>query len=153
MDEKFKKEFTSWISLIKPSLAAIGFKKKNLCWVKTTRKLALVFNIQKNPYGSNVYLNFGIVILSIAQVKESYSQIDCEIGGRLDRYIGHEFLDFENVMPLNKRAERFDHLIRQDPMGFFTIEGEKKELTEFTKKSENMFVTKAADEYLNVPLD
>ena len=152
MESKFSEEFAEWINLIKPCFVAIGFKKERLNWIKVGRNVSFLFNIQKSQFGNNVYINYGLFLLDIDRKRKHYLEYECHIRGRFDEQIGHEYLDFDNAMPVVQRAEKVIHLVRNNPFQFFSIEGEKEELIEFIRTSGSLAITRTAKEYLGIPI-
>jgi hypothetical protein len=129
-----------------------SFIKKNLNWVKDAGEVYLIINIQKSQWSKKIYLNWGIFIKQLIKHVPS-SSIGSHLGGRLDYLVDSKILDFENEIPMEKRFEELEKLIKSNPYDLFGIQGTKNELVNLIHNSGILSVVILAQEYLGLSSD
>jgi hypothetical protein len=71
---------------IAPKLKAIGFLKKARTWRRTAGDCIQVINVQKSPYGEQIYLNLAVYVRSLGS-ESSPAQHRCHIQARLEQIV------------------------------------------------------------------
>lgn len=69
---------------IAPSLKEKGFKKKAKTWWRQSPDVIQVLNLQKSPYGDNLYVNLGIYLKALGEEKAP-PENRCHVRVRLER--------------------------------------------------------------------
>ena len=149
MNEDYLSQFIGKMNTL---LKEKSFIKKNLNWVKDDGEVYLIINIQKSQWSKKIYLNWGIFIKQLTKHVPS-SFIGSHLGGRLDNLVDSKILDFENEIPIEKRFEELEKLIRSNPYGLFVIQGTKNELVNLIHNSGILEVVLVAQEYLGLSSD
>ena len=134
---------------IKPILKEYGFTKERLNWKRENDRIILVFNIQKSLYSRKVYLNIGICVKALSEPLRS-AIYNCQIQCRLDRLMDGNYLDFEGQVDESARRAAFARLLRDNPYGFFTMNGTNEELLAFIRDTGTLAVFGVARTYLGL---
>jgi hypothetical protein len=78
---------------ITPSLKASGFTKKARTWWRHSPDVIQVLNLQKSPYGDNLYVNLGIYVKSLGE-EQNPPENRCHVQARLERVVHSEHEQF-----------------------------------------------------------
>ena len=71
---------------IAPKLRALGFSKKARTWRRAAGDSIQVVNVQKSPYGEQIYVNLGLYIRALGD-EPSPPENRCHIQARLERVV------------------------------------------------------------------
>lgn len=80
---------------MKPIAKKLGYKKNGATFTKEFPEVIAFLNVQTSQWSDKYYMNWGICVRSLCE-KTKPNSYDCQIDGRFDSYIGHEYLDFES---------------------------------------------------------
>ncbi|WP_082585445.1 DUF4304 domain-containing protein [Hydrogenophaga sp. Root209] len=69
---------------IAPFLKVSGFKKKAKTWRRHCPDVIQVLNLQKSPYGDNMYVNLGVYVRSLGE-EQNPPENRCHVQVRLER--------------------------------------------------------------------
>lgn len=75
---------------IAPQLKVLGFRKKDQTWWRAHAETIGVINIQKNPYGSGMYINLGVYVRQLGQ-EERPPEHRCHVRARLEQVASERF--------------------------------------------------------------
>jgi len=87
---------------ISSRMKSLGFRKKAQTWRRSTSDSIQVVNLQKNPYGEQLYVNLGLFICTLG-TELSPPENRCHIQARLERVVPDTF--FESISSANSKSE------------------------------------------------
>ena len=94
---------------ISPKLKALGFKKKARTWWRTENDSIQVVNLQKSPYGDQLYVNLALYIRSLGPERLP-PENRCHIQARLERVVPTSLS--ESVTSASADSEASDALLQ-----------------------------------------
>lgn len=79
-------------SAVAPELKACGFRKKSRTWWREREEVIQVVNLQKSPYGEQLYVNLGVYLKRLG-TETAPPENRCHIGVRLERIAEHRYAE------------------------------------------------------------
>ena len=106
-------------ALVAPALKAAGYKKKARTWWRTTADSVQVVNLQKSPYGEQVYVNLGLYVRALG-TEEFPPENRCHIQARLERVVPAEL--HQSVAAVNSVSRPTESFVRAIAVGLSWLE-------------------------------
>jgi hypothetical protein len=107
-------------TLVASTLKSAGYKKKARTWWRTTPDSIQVVNLQKSPYGEQVYVNLGLYVRALGN-EEFPPENRCHIRARLERVVPAEF--HELVVAANSVSQPAEGFVQALATGLAWLEG------------------------------